>query len=215
VTRPGPGGPYEQRQSGRGAAAQQREQAIGDYLTACNAGDAEAVTATCAPDAMHYFPVRMYGDDEPVRGGRAIGKKWARPVRSPGSRWSIDGPILCDPGHHQAAIEFTAEQKKSATIIRGSKWYRFDPGTGLIAEIRAYLASPPRKASSGWSWAASRTPSAGTPPAPDIPGSGSGRSTGWSGVRWREGTAVPHHDVRPGRRRLCRQTAHCPRPAEV
>jgi hypothetical protein len=125
------------------------------------------VAATCTPDAMHYFPVRMYGDDEPVRGGRAIGQKWARPVRSPGSRWSIDGPILCDPGHHQAAIEFTAEQKKSATIIRGSKWYRFDPGTGLIAEIRAYLASPPRKASSGWSWAASRTPSAGTPPAPD------------------------------------------------
>jgi len=23
------------------------------------------------------------------------------------------------------------------------QWYRFDPGTGLIAEIRAYLAYPP------------------------------------------------------------------------
>src|SRR5436190_20615138 len=63
-------------QSGRGAAAQQREQAIGDYITACNAGDAEAVAATCTPDAVHYFPARMYGDDEPVRGGRAIGQKW-------------------------------------------------------------------------------------------------------------------------------------------
>ena len=39
-------------QSGRGAAAQQREQAIGDYITACNAGDAEAVAATCTPDAL-------------------------------------------------------------------------------------------------------------------------------------------------------------------
>jgi hypothetical protein len=28
-------------------------------------------------------------------------------------------------------------------IIRGSEWYRFDPGTGRIAEIRGYLASPP------------------------------------------------------------------------
>ncbi len=117
-------------QSGRGAAAQQREQAIGDYITACNAGDAEAVAATCTPDAMHYFPVRMYGDDEPVRGGRAIGKKWARPVRSPGSRWSIDGPILCDPGHHQAVIEFTAEQKKSATIIRPASGTGSTPAPG-------------------------------------------------------------------------------------
>jgi ketosteroid isomerase-like protein len=43
------------------------EQAIGDYITACNAGDAEAVSATCTPDAVHYFPACMYGDDEPVR----------------------------------------------------------------------------------------------------------------------------------------------------
>jgi hypothetical protein len=26
---------------------------------------------------------------------------------------------------------------------RGAEWYEFDPGTGLITEIRAYLASPP------------------------------------------------------------------------
>jgi hypothetical protein len=130
-------------QSGRAAAAQQMEQAIRDYITACNAGDAEAVAATCTPDAVHYFPVHMYGDDEPVRGGRAIGEKWVWSVQALGSRWTIDGQILCDPGHHQAVIEFTAERKNSGTIIRGSEWYRFDPGTGLIAEIRGYLASPP------------------------------------------------------------------------
>ncbi len=60
-----------------------------------------------------------------------------------GSRWSIDGPVRCDPGHDQAVIEFTAERKNPEMIIRGSEWYRFDPGTGLITEIRGYLASPP------------------------------------------------------------------------
>jgi hypothetical protein len=50
------------------------------------------------------------------------------------------GPVR--RGHHQAAIEFTAERKNSGTIIRGREWYRFHPGTGLIAEIRGYLASP-------------------------------------------------------------------------
>jgi methyltransferase len=130
-------------QSGRVAEAQRMEQAIRDCFTACNADDAEAVAATCTPDAIHYFPVHMYGDDEPVRRGRAIGEKWARSVQSLGSRWSIDGPVLCHPGHQQAANEFTAERKNPEMIIRGSEWYRFDPGTGLIAEIRAYLASPP------------------------------------------------------------------------
>ena len=130
-------------QSGRAARAQQMEQTIRRYITACNAGDVDAVAATCTPDAVHYFPVHMYGDDEPVRGGRAIGEKWARSVQSLGSRWSIDGQVLCDPDRDQAAIEFTAERKNSGTIIRGSELYRFDPGTGLIAEIRGYLASPP------------------------------------------------------------------------
>jgi hypothetical protein len=125
------------------ARAQRMEQTIRDYFTACNAGDAEAVAATCMPDAIHYFPVHMYGDNEPVRGGWAIGEKWARSVQALGSRWSIDGPVLCDPGCQQAAVEFTAERKNPEMIIRGSEWYRFDPGTGLIAEIRIYLASPP------------------------------------------------------------------------
>jgi hypothetical protein len=130
-------------QSDRVARARRMEQTIRDYFTACNAGDAEAVAATCTPDAVHYFPVHMYGDDEPVRSGRAIGEKWARSVQSLGSCWSIDGPVLCDPDHHQAAIEFTAERKNSGMVIRGGEWYQFDPGTGLIAEIRGYLASPP------------------------------------------------------------------------
>jgi hypothetical protein len=27
-------------------------------------------------------------------------------------------------------------------LARGAEWYEFDPGTGLITEIRAYLAAP-------------------------------------------------------------------------
>jgi ketosteroid isomerase-like protein len=42
-------------QSGRAAAAQQMDQAIRDYITASNAGDAEAVAAICTPDAVHYW----------------------------------------------------------------------------------------------------------------------------------------------------------------
>ncbi len=33
------------------------EQAIRGYFSTCNLGDAEAVAATCTPDAIHYFPV--------------------------------------------------------------------------------------------------------------------------------------------------------------
>jgi hypothetical protein len=27
-------------------------------------------------------------------------------------------------------------------VLRGDEWYRFDPDSGLISEIRAYYASP-------------------------------------------------------------------------
>jgi hypothetical protein len=56
------------------------EKTVRDYITACNADDVEGVAATCTPDAVHYFPAHMHGDDEPVRVGRAI---WGRN----GHRW--------------------------------------------------------------------------------------------------------------------------------
>lgn len=134
-------------ESDRAARVRQMEQTVSDYFTACNAGDVEGVAATCMPDAVHYFPVHMYGDDEPVRGGRAIGEKWARSVQSLGSRWIIDGPVLCDPGHDQAVIEFTVERKNSGMIIRGSEWYRFDPGRQTVApaESGSDTRTTPRK----------------------------------------------------------------------
>ena len=74
------------------------------------------------------------------RGGRAIGEVIARLVQATASRWSID-QVVCDPGSHRAVIEWTV--RRTGALARGAEWYESDPGTGLITEIRAYLASPP------------------------------------------------------------------------
>ncbi len=31
---------------------------------------------------------------------------------------------------------------RTGLVLRGDEWYEFDPDTGLITEIRGYLASP-------------------------------------------------------------------------
>jgi hypothetical protein len=74
------------------------------------------------------------------RGGRALGEAIAGLVQATASRWSID-QVLCDPGSNRAVIEWTV--RRAGALARGAEWYEFDPGTGLITEIRAYLASPP------------------------------------------------------------------------
>jgi methyltransferase len=123
----------------RAAKARRMEQAIRDYFDACNAGDAAAVAACFAPGAVHYFPPDMY--DGPFRGGETIGAKWAWAVQTMGSHWTVD-EIICDPDTDRAVIEWTHEKRKMDVVLRGDEWYRFDPGTGLITEIRAYYASP-------------------------------------------------------------------------
>jgi methyltransferase len=121
------------------AKARQMEQVIRDYFAACNTGDADAVAAFFTADAVHYFPPDMY--EGPFRGGPVIGAKWAWAVQTLGSRWSVD-QIICDPDTDRAVIEWTHEKTKLGIVLRGDEWYRFDPDTGLIAEIRAYYASP-------------------------------------------------------------------------
>jgi hypothetical protein len=100
------------------------EEVIRGYFDACNTGDADAVATFFAPGAVHYFPPDMY--DGPFRGGETIGAKWSWAVRTLGSRWT----------------EWTHEKTKAGVVLRGDEWYHFDPGSGLIAEIRAYYASP-------------------------------------------------------------------------
>ena len=120
-------------------AAQRMEQAIRRYFAACNTGDVEAVAAFFTPGAVHYFPPGYAG---PARGGRAIGELIARLVQATASRWSID-QVACDPGSNRAVIEWTVRRTGVLALARGTEWYEFDPGTGLITEVRAYLASPP------------------------------------------------------------------------
>jgi SnoaL-like domain len=113
------------------------KEAIHGYIAACNTGNAEAIAAFFAPGAVHYFPPGYGG---PFRGPQAIGEVFARLVQASASCWSID-QILFDPGGNQAVAEWTV--RRTGLTLRGAEWYEFDPATGLITEIRAYLASPP------------------------------------------------------------------------
>jgi hypothetical protein len=79
--------------------------------------------------------------DGPFRGGDTIGAKWSWAVKTLGSRWTVDA-IICDPDSERAVIEWTHEKTKTGVVLRGDEWYHFDPDSGLIAEIRAYYASP-------------------------------------------------------------------------
>lgn len=109
------------------------------YFAACNAADVEGVAACFVPDAVHYFPPGMY--DGPFRGARTIAERWRTAVEQLGSYWTVDR-MLCDPTSHQAVIEWSHFKTKAGSVLRGDEWYRFDPASGLIEEIRAYYASP-------------------------------------------------------------------------
>lgn len=109
------------------------------YFDACNAGDVEAIAGCFTADATHYFPASMYGGA--WVGARVIAERWAQFVATGGSAWTVDR-VVCEPESDQAVIEWTHYKTADGTVLRGDEWYVFDPGTGLIAEIRAYYASP-------------------------------------------------------------------------
>ena len=58
-----------------------------------------------------------------------------------GSVWTVD-QVICDPYTARSVIEWTHFKTFTGTVLRGDEWYCFDRATGLIAEIRAYYASP-------------------------------------------------------------------------
>ena len=119
--------------------AEAMEALIRRYFDACNAADVDGVAACFVPDGVHYFPPGMY--EGPFRGAHTIGARWADAVERLGSRWTVDH-VLVDPARAEAVIEWTHFKTKQGTVLRGDEWYRFDPDTGLITEIRAYYASP-------------------------------------------------------------------------
>ena len=113
------------------------EKRIKDYFAACNSGVIERIAAHFEPDAVHYFPPGMY--EGPFRGAQTIARKWNEAVERLGSYWTVD-QVICDPPT-RAVIEWTHFKRKQGVILRGDEWYLFSP-RGLIAEIRAYYASP-------------------------------------------------------------------------
>jgi uncharacterized protein GlcG (DUF336 family)/ketosteroid isomerase-like protein len=115
------------------------EDTIRRYFDACNTGDAAAVASFFTPDAVHYFPPGMY--QGPFVGAGTIGRRWAEAVERLGSMWTVDH-VICEPTTARAVIEWTHWKTGTGTILRGDEWYVFERGSGLIAEIRAYYASP-------------------------------------------------------------------------
>ncbi len=115
------------------------EQAIRGYFDACNRGDADAIAAFFTDDAVHYFPPGMY--EGPFRTATTIGDRWRQAVEGLGSMWTID-QLITDAETGRAVIEWTHFKTAKGTVLRGDEWYIFDPDSGLIAEIRAYYASP-------------------------------------------------------------------------
>jgi uncharacterized protein (DUF1330 family) len=122
-----------------GAERHRMEALIRRYFDACNAADVAGIAACFVPDAVHYFPPGMY--DGPFRGATTIGERWRGAVETVGSYWTIDR-MVCDPASHQAVIEWTHFKTRQGKVLRGDEWYVFDSASGLIAEIRAYYASP-------------------------------------------------------------------------
>lgn len=122
------------------------EALIRRYFDACNAGDHAALVSCFTPDAVHYFPPGL--PDVPWRGADTIAQKWVWCVQTLGSQWTIERILIShlSDEHPEAMIEWTHWKGKvgqGGAAVRGAEWYVFEDG--LIAEIRAYYASPADK----------------------------------------------------------------------
>ena len=115
------------------------ESVIRDYFDACNEADHERIASYFVADGVHYFPPGMY--EGPFVGAETIARKWCQAVATFGSVWTIDS-MITDAATGRAVIEWSHFKTFQDTLLRGDEWYRFDPETGLIAEIRAYYAAP-------------------------------------------------------------------------
>ncbi|MBD3002616.1 nuclear transport factor 2 family protein [Streptomyces sp. 5-10] len=115
------------------------EATIRTYFDGCNEADVAKMAAQFTPDAVHYFPP---GLDGPWTGNTTIGENWRRLTLTIGSAWSIER-VIAEPETLQAVIEWTHWKTRPGGYLRGDEWYRFDPETGLITEIRAFYASAP------------------------------------------------------------------------
>ena len=111
---------------------------IESYYADCNRGDAARIARHFTVDAIHYFPESdRYGA---FRSALGIGQAWAETVKHTGARWTVDR-FIGDPEQAEAVVEWTQFRPKQGKRLRGDEWYRFEPRTGLISEVRAYFAA--------------------------------------------------------------------------
>lgn len=134
----GAGAPVSAGSAGAEPTAAGLEAWIRGYFAACNAGELERIVPFFEPDAVHYFPPGMYGG--PFRGAVTIARKWCDAVETLGSLWTVD-QVICDPQGRRAVVEWSHFKRARGVLLRGDEWYVFSE-RGLIAEIRAYYASP-------------------------------------------------------------------------
>jgi len=121
---------------------EQMRSLIERYFAGCNDADIAAMTACFAPDAVHYFPAGSPAfAPGPFVGAAVIAESWAQAVHEGGSSWTVDN-FAGDEAAGIAVIEWTHFRSRTGVTLRGDEWYRFDPQSGLITEIRAYYAAP-------------------------------------------------------------------------
>lgn len=117
--------------------AERMRTTIRTYFDGCNEADVEKMASQFTEDAVHYFPP---GLDGPWVGATTIAENWRRLVLEIGSAWSIER-IIVDPETLEGVIEWTHWKTRSGGYLRGDEWYRFDPESGRVTEIRAFYAS--------------------------------------------------------------------------
>jgi hypothetical protein len=103
------------------------EQAIRDYIQACNDGDAEKVAACFVSDAVHYFPTVAKWS-----GASTIGANFSKRVQASGHLWTVDKVVDAD---RQAGVLEWTQFDKEGRILRGVDWFVFEPGSLRIRKF--------------------------------------------------------------------------------
>jgi hypothetical protein len=115
--------------------AQRMESTIREYIRACNAADAAAISAFFMPEATHYFPQHAKWAGAP-----AIGQSFAKIVTERGISWTVDH-VATDTIRYEAVMEWTQFSRPRQQIVRGIDWFAFDGPQLRIREVRCYYAT--------------------------------------------------------------------------
>jgi hypothetical protein len=115
--------------------AARMDQAIMEYIRACNDGDEQKIAESLHADAIHYYPKLPK-----VVGASTIAAWLAKRVRGNGACWTVD-QIVVDTDRCLGVLEFTLFARKEL-ILRGLELYQFEPDTLRILEVRPYTAAP-------------------------------------------------------------------------